>query len=158
MKSTAKRVVLETAGWLLLLVGVAALVLPGPGLLGVFAGLALLSQQYDWAERYTEPVKRKALQAAAEGVETWPRIIASVLGVVVLLGCGVLWSIKPSPPNWWPLSDFWWLPGGLGTGITQIVSGLIAVALIIYSYRRFHGNPEQVKKLHDTDRSETRSS
>ena len=48
---TAKRVVLEAAGWLLLVVGIAALVLPGPGLLGVFAGLALLSQQYEWAER-----------------------------------------------------------------------------------------------------------
>lgn len=153
MKATAKRVVLETAGWLLLIIGIAALVLPGPGLLGVFAGLALLSQQYDWAERRTEPVKRKALQAAAEGVETWPRIVASLLGVVVLLGCGVLWSIKPPAPGWWPLSDFWWLPGGLGTGITQIASAAIAVALIVYSYRRFHGKPEAVEELHDTDRS-----
>ena len=37
---TAKRVVLETLGWVLLLAGVAAIFLPGPGLLGIFAGLA----------------------------------------------------------------------------------------------------------------------
>ena len=153
VRVTAKRVVLETAGWLLLVVGIAALILPGPGLLGVFAGLALLSQQYDWAERRTEPVKRKALQAAAEGVETWPRIVASIVGVLFLFGCGVLWSIKPAAPGWWPLSDFWWLPGGLGTGITQIVSALIALALIVYSYRRFHGNPAAVKELHESDRA-----
>ena len=45
-------------------------------------------------------------------------------------------------PEWWPLSETLWLPGGLWTGITQIASGVIAVALIVYSYRRFHGNPE----------------
>ena len=158
MKGTAKRVVLETAGWLLLVVGIAALILPGPGLLGVFAGLALLSQQYEWAERRTEPVKRRALQAAAEGVETWPRIIATLLGVVVLMVCGVLWIMKPPVPDWWPLSDFWWLPGGLGTGITQVGSGLIALALIVYSYRRFHGNPEAVRELNDDDRDPARRS
>ncbi len=153
MKSTAKRVVLEGAGWLLLVVGIAALVLPGPGLLGVFAGLALLSQQYDWAERRTEPVKRKALQAAAEGVETWPRIIVSLIGVAVLVACGVVWIMGPPAPSWWPVSDFWWLPGGIGTGITQLVSAVIAVALIVYSYRRFHGNPDEVEKVKEDDRS-----
>ena len=40
MTGTAKRIVLETAGWVLLLVGIAAIPLPGPGLLGVFAVLA----------------------------------------------------------------------------------------------------------------------
>lgn len=144
---TAKRVVLETAGWLLLVVGIAALILPGPGLLGVFAGLALLSQQYDWAERRTDPIKYRALKAAAEGVETWPRIVVSLLGVVFLVVCGVVWIMRPPAPDWWPLSDFWWLPGGLGTGITQIVSAGIAVVLIVYSYRRFHGESGALEEL-----------
>ena len=43
--------------------GVAAIFLPGPGLLGIFAGLALLSQQYEWAERRVEPVRLRALLA-----------------------------------------------------------------------------------------------
>jgi hypothetical protein len=144
---TAKRVVLETAGWLLLVVGIAALILPGPGLLGVFAGLVLLSQQYDWAERRTDPIKYRALKAAAEGVETWPRIVVSLLGVVFLVVCGVVWIMRPPTPDWWPLSDFWWLPGGLGTGITQIVSAGIAVVLIVYSYRRFHGESGALEEL-----------
>ncbi len=144
---TAKRVVLETAGWLLLLAGIAAMVLPGPGLLGVFAGLALLSQQYDWAERRTDPMKYRALKAAAEGVETWPRILMSLLGVAFLVGCGVVWIWSPPAPSWWPLSDFWWLFGGLGTGITQIVSAMIALALIVYSYRLYHADPEALATL-----------
>jgi len=147
MTGVAKRVVLETLGWVLLVAGLAAIFLPGPGLLGMFAGLALLSQQYDWAERRVEPVKLRALKGAAEGVQTWPRIVASLAGVVVLVACGVLWIRKPPAPDWWPISDTWWLPGGLGTGITQIASAAIAVALIIYSYRRFHGHPEAVAEL-----------
>ena len=149
MKKAARRLVMEVAGWLLLVLGIASLVLPGPGLLGVFAGLALLSQQYDWAERRTEPVKLRALKAAAEGVETWPRIVLSVLGVMALAGCGVLWMLSPSSPKWWPLDDFWWLPGGLATGLTQVASAVIAAVLIAYSYRRFHGNERAMVDLEE---------
>jgi hypothetical protein len=144
---TAKRVVLECIGWLLLLLGLAAIFLPGPGLLGIFAGLALLSQQYEWADRRVEPVKLRALKGAAEGVETWPRITLSMLGVLVLVGCGVLWIAYPPAPGWWPLPEMWWLPGGLWTGLTQVASAGIAVVLIVYSYRRYHGRPEKIREL-----------
>ena len=147
MTGAAKRIVLETLGWVLLIVGIAAIFLPGPGLLGIFAGLALLSQQYDWAERRVEPVRLRALRGAAEGVETWPRIVASVLGAVLLMAFGVLWILGPPAPGWWPLPDSWWLPGGIWTGVTQVASGIIALALIVYSYRRFHGKPEAVEAL-----------
>ena len=147
MKGAAKRVALEGSGWLLLVVGIVALPLPGPGLLGVFAGLALLSQQYDWAERRTEPVRLRALKAAAEGVATWLRVVVSLLGVAGLVACGVLWISKPPPPQWWPVSEFWWLPGGLGTGLTQLFSAVVALSLIVYSYRRYHGRPEALEGL-----------
>ena len=145
--ATAKRVVLESAGWTLLVLGIAAMVLPGPGLLGVFAGLALLSQQYEWAERYTEPVKLRALKAAAEGVLTIPRVVMSVSGVVALAGCGVLWILSPRSPGWWPLTEALWLPGGLGVGATQVFSALIALALIGYSWRKFRGREDAVEVL-----------
>jgi hypothetical protein len=147
MTGAAKRIGLEILGWTLLLLGVAAIFLPGPGLLGIFAGLALLSQQYDWAEKRVEPVRLRAMLGAAEGVETWPRIIASCLGAVVLGACGVLWIIKPPAPEWWPVSETWWLPGGIWTGVTQVASAFIAVGLIVYSYRRFHGHPEKAEEL-----------
>jgi hypothetical protein len=147
MTGAAKRIVLEGLGWLLLVLGIAAIFLPGPGLLGIFAGLALLSQQYDWAERRVEPVRLRALRGAAEGVETWPRIVASCLGALVLAACGVLWILKPPAPGWWPLGDGWWLPGGVWTGVTQVASAFIALALIVYSYRRFHGKPEALESL-----------
>ena len=132
-----KRVALESLGWLLVIGGLAAIVLPGPGLLAIVAGLALLSQQYDWAQRRLEPLKRRALQTAADGVETWPRILMSCLGVLFLIAVGVVWGLKPDVPDWWPLHERLWLPGGWGTGVSLILSGVIAFALIVYSYRNF---------------------
>lgn len=132
-----KRLVLETLGWLLVLGGLAALVLPGPGLLALVGGLALLSQQYDWAQRRLDPLKQRALQAAADGVESWPRILMSALGVVFLVAMGVFWGLGPDAPGWWPLDDRWWLPGGWGTGVSLILSGVIAGSLLVYSYVNF---------------------
>lgn len=154
MTGAAKRVLLEVVGWLLLLAGIAALVLPGPGLLLMFAGLAVLSQQYEWAERWVEPVRLRALRAAAESVETWPRIVASTVLAVGLVACGVVWIRQPAMPTWWPQDDrwwapdeSWWLPGEIWTGVTQIASGVLALVLIVYSYRRFNGKPEAVEEL-----------
>lgn len=142
-----RRLVLETIGWILVLGGLAALVLPGPGLLMIVAGLVILSQEYEWAERRLEPIKVRALRGAAEGVETWPRIAISLAGGTVLIGCGVLWILGPAEPSWWPLAEQWWLPGGVATGITQVASGLIALGLIAYSYRRFRIQKQPVPEL-----------
>lgn len=164
MKSTAKRVVVEGLGWLLLVAGIAMIALPGPGLLGIFAGLAVLSQQYEWAEKRLAPVKYRALKGAAESVETPLRIAFSLLGCAFLLACAWVWWFgdagapgvdagDPTPPSWtsqpgwWPLPDWTWLPGGKGTAITLVFSTLIALALLVYSYRRFHGKPEAVAAL-----------
>lgn len=147
MKGAAKRVVLEGVGWLLVIAGVAALILPGPGLLMVFGGLAILSQQYEWAERRLAPIKFRALKGAAESVETVPRTVASVTGALLLFVAGAVWIWSPPTPGWWPFSDAWWLPGGLATAATQIASGAIALALVVYSYRRFHGDPDAISHL-----------
>lgn len=136
-----KALVLEIVGWVLVLAGVAALALPGPGLLLLFGGLVVLSQRYTWAERRVEPVKRQALKAASDGVQTWPRILASLLGVAWVIGVGVFWGLRPPAPSWWPLRDSWWLIGGWGTGATLIASGIFALGLLVFSYRRFRGHP-----------------
>ena len=147
MKRAAKRVGLEVLGWALVLAGIAALILPGPGLLMLFGGLAVLSQQYDWAAKRVDPVKFRALKGAAQSVENARSIALSVLGVVLLVAAGVLWTVRPPEPDWWMLPESWWLPGGLATAITQYASAVIAGALIVYSYRRFHGHPDAVEEL-----------
>ncbi|MET4638370.1 PGPGW domain-containing protein [Mycetocola sp. 2940] len=136
-----KRRAIELAGWMLLVAGVAALVLPGPGLLCLAAGLALLAMRYKWAKRLLLPVKAKALLLASQGAQTWPRIVSSILGGLALVAIGIVWGIGTPTPGWWPVAGRWWLMGGWGTGITLIASGGIAMGMILYSFRRFHGHP-----------------
>lgn len=138
-RGVARRVAIEVVGWTLVVAGLAALVLPGPGLLALFAGLAVLSQQYDWAERRLEPVKVAAYRSAADSVQTWPRIVASCLGALTIAAFGVVWIFRPDVPGWWPVRESWWLPGGWGTGITLIASAIFALGIIVWSFRRFRG-------------------
>jgi hypothetical protein len=147
MKAAAKRIALEVVGWALVVAGIAALILPGPGLLMIAGGLVLLSQQYEWAERRVEPIKREALKGAANSVETWPRIIATSTMILIIAAAGVLWFIGPESPGWWPVSDRWWLPGGKATSFSQFGSAALAVGLLVWSYRRFHGNPEAIAEV-----------
>ena len=131
------RTVRLIAGWFLLVAGVSALILPGPGLLLVAAGLTILAQQYDWAKRRLKPVKAKALELAEASVQSLVRVALSLLSAAVVIAIGIFWGVRPAPPRFWPLAEQWWLPGGWGTGSSLIGSGVIAVGLLVYSYHRF---------------------
>lgn len=137
IRRAGKRVLVQIAGWILVLAGLAGLVLPGPGLLLLLGGMAVLATQYRWAERHMEHVEKAAHRAAEESVETGPRIGLSLASVVALIGVGVCWCIGPDAPAWWPVADTWWLFGGWVTGASLIGSGLIGLGLLIYSYLRF---------------------
>jgi hypothetical protein len=143
-RGAVKRIALEALGWLLILAGIAALILPGPGLLLLAAGLVLLSQEYEWAEKRVEPVKRRALRAAAESVATNVRVAVSTTLALLLGACGVVWILDPDQPDWWSLPEASWLPGGWATGVTQLGSALVALGMIVYSYRRFRVRGESV--------------
>lgn len=144
----AKRLALEILGWTVLTVGVLAIFLPGPGLLLTFSGLAILSTQYTWARRLTQPVKIKAMRGAAEGVETRLRIAVSALIALGMMTFGIYWLTDPPAPGWWPLRDEWWLFGGPAVGVTVVVSSVIALGLLVYAVRRWHHKPEAVEAIH----------
>jgi hypothetical protein len=61
---TAKRLVVFVVGMTVVLVGVALLVLPGPGMLGIALGLAILATEFVWARRLLKGVKDQARAAA----------------------------------------------------------------------------------------------
>lgn len=138
---TVKRTLLEFAGWALLLAGIAALVLPGPGLLMIFFGVAVLAPHYRWAHRILDGVERRAKQAARESVETWPRIIIGVLGGVWLAVCGVVWWF--GLVNIPVISAFGVTIGpdlpfeGWVTGAVLLASAVVAWVLIADSMRRY---------------------
>lgn len=150
MLARTRRIAVTTLGWLLTVLGLAALVLPGPGLLTLSAGLVLLSYEYEWARRRMRPIKAMAIREAARGVQNKRRIAASVLGAMMLIAAGAVWGIRPAAPDWWPWHHSWWLVGGWGTGATLMASGVCAIGLLVYSYRTFGGY-----RLHRERRSVT---
>lgn len=113
------------AGGVLLVVGVALLVLPGPGLLLVLAGLILLSNVFPRLERHVGPVRARAMQAAEASVSCWWRLAGSVLVGSALIAGGLVWGLVPGLPF-----------GGWATGSSIILSGIVLLALLIYSRRR----------------------
>jgi uncharacterized protein (TIGR02611 family) len=58
-----KRVGITIAGFAVVLAGLAMLVLPGPGIVVIIAGLAILATEYVWAQRLLKIAKEKANQA-----------------------------------------------------------------------------------------------
>lgn len=133
-----KRVLLEGLGWILVAVGIAAIILPGPGLLITVGGLALLATQYEWAERRLAPIQKFAMKSAAQSVETTPQIVVSIIFSMLLVTAGIVWGVGPEAPRWWFLDDKWWLKGGWATGATLIFSGVLALGILAYSYIKFH--------------------
>lgn len=55
----AKRIGIGIVGGTVLLVGVIAIPYPGPGWLIVFTGLAILSTEFDWAQRILDQLRVK---------------------------------------------------------------------------------------------------
>jgi len=51
------RVARVVGGFILIIAGIAMLVLPGPGVLTILGGLALIGQEFAWAQRIVDRVK-----------------------------------------------------------------------------------------------------
>ncbi|OXM75057.1 MULTISPECIES: PGPGW domain-containing protein [Amycolatopsis] len=120
-----KRAVIAVAGVLLLGVGVLLLVLPGPGLLLVLAGLVVLASEFPALERYVDPVRSRAMKAAEDSVSSPLRIAGSVTAGLLLITAGLVWGFVRSLPL-----------SGWSTGSSLILSGLVLLGLLAWSHRR----------------------
>jgi len=62
-------------GSIVLLIGLAMMVLPGPGILGVLAGLGILSRELPWAERMIEYVKKRSKIEQLKQQPQWIQVV-----------------------------------------------------------------------------------
>lgn len=135
----------EILGWVLIPVGVVLMPLPGPGMLIIVSGFALLARHYTWARELRDRLQVRAIEAARYGVATWPRIVLSALGGLWLFGAGVVWIVGPEIPEFEVLNVGFGpeLPAqGWVTGVGVIVSSLVAWGLLAYSVVRWkHAEP-----------------
>jgi uncharacterized protein (TIGR02611 family) len=73
LRST-KRIVVLVVGLALVVGGIAMLVLPGPGLLVVIAGLAVLASEFAWAEFLLDKAKEQASRAGGAAKQGFRRL------------------------------------------------------------------------------------
>jgi hypothetical protein len=129
MGGSVRRVLVAVAGGLLTVIGIVLLVLPGPGLLLVLAGLLVLASEFPAVQRYVAPVRERAMKTAADSVASPWRIALTATGGALLIAAGIVWATQ----DWIPLSSW-------SSGSSLILSGLIVFALLIWSYRRVHAS------------------
>lgn len=126
----AKRFAATILGGALLLLGLAMMVLPGPGILVIVAGLAVLATEYVWAQRLLKRAKTQAEKVQEASVASPGRTALTVLFGVGLLGVGIAMIVKPDVqlPAWGPV-----------TGGILAVTALILLTTTYLTYRAARG-------------------
>lgn len=120
-----KRAVVAVLGVALLLIGIALLVLPGPGFLLIAAALALLATQFEWAKVPLDYAWGKAQAGIDEVGRNKLQTALSILAAVALVAIGIADLAGLQVP---------WI-NSLSAAML-IISGLILVGTIIYALRR----------------------
>jgi tellurite resistance protein TerC len=69
----ARRLVIAVVGGTVLLIGIAMLVLPGPAMVVIPVGLAILGLEFAWARRFLATFKEKGTQAIGGVGALWRR-------------------------------------------------------------------------------------
>ncbi|HEX2026237.1 MAG TPA: PGPGW domain-containing protein [Actinomycetota bacterium] len=67
---SGRRIAVTVAGFVVLIAGVVMLITPGPGIVGIIAGLAILATEWAWAEKALDRAKVRAGQAANAATAT----------------------------------------------------------------------------------------
>ena len=101
----AYRVVVAVVGFAIIVTGLALIPLPGPGWLIVFAGLALLSTEFAWAERLLHYARTKV-----HGWTEWAarqslavRALIGLVGLGFVAGAVTIYVRVEGVPAWLPL-------------------------------------------------------
>ena len=116
---------MTVVGLAVLGLGIALLVLPGPGVLVIALGFLILSLEYEWARRYFEAARQKAADLADQAVANPWSTASSILASLGLIAAGIVWGLVPAIPF-----SGWWSGGSL------IFGGVVALTTIIVSLRQ----------------------
>jgi intracellular septation protein A len=125
-----KRFAVTLVGVALLLLGAAMMVLPGPGILVIVGGLALLATEYVWARRMLKTAQAQAEKVQEAAVASPVRTAGTLLFGVALLGLGLamVFLRDVDLPFWSPV-----------TGGIMAVTALILLATTYLTLRAAKG-------------------
>jgi uncharacterized membrane protein len=124
-----KRSAVTILGIALLAAGLAMMVLPGPGILVIVAGLAVLATEYVWARSLLDKAKNQAEKTQDAAVASKWRTVGTVLFALGMLGLGTVVVATPDVdlPFWSPV-----------TGTVVIVTALILLTTTYLTVRAHH--------------------
>lgn len=116
--SLTSKIVITLVGTMVMGAGLVMMITPGPGIVGIVLGLAILATEWEWADRWLVAAKRKAQQAKEKAEAMDPAVrrrrlllvgVAVLVIAVVVVGYVALFD-WPSPAV-----DGWdWLQGLAG--------------------------------------------
>lgn len=116
--SLTTKLVVTTVGVLVLLGGVLMMVTPGPGIVGIALGLAILATEYEWAHRWLHKAREKAHEARlrAEAVDPKVRRRRLLVGGLVFLALtgGVVTYVALYDWPGFAINSWDWLQGLAG--------------------------------------------
>ena len=136
----AKRFLMTIVGFGLLGLGALMVVLPGPGLLFVVAGLVVLATEYVWARRLLVRARRETKRVQDAAVASRLRTAGSVTFAVALGGFGLFMVILGEVS--WPFSenllDRVWGPV---TGSLMMLTGVVLLTTTVITRMTARGEP-----------------
>ncbi|MDP9445089.1 MAG: PGPGW domain-containing protein [Actinomycetota bacterium] len=135
-----KRFAVTLLGVALLAAGATLMVLPGPGILLIVAGLAVLASEYVWAQRLLSRARKQAVQVQQQAVASRSRTAGSVLFALGMVALGVTMLVVDDVS--WPVADdvvdrVW----GAVPGAILIVTGTILLVTTYLTIRAARGEP-----------------
>jgi uncharacterized protein (TIGR02611 family) len=116
--SLTTKLLVTTLGVLVMVGGLVMMVTPGPGVLGIVLGLAILATEYAWAERWLVKAREKAHEARLKAEAMDPkvrrrRLLLSGLMFVAVAGGVTLYVALYDWPGF-ALDSWDWLQGMAG--------------------------------------------
>ena len=101
-RSRVYRILFVLSGAIVTAAGIAMLVLPGPGLVAIAAGLTMLAMEFAWAENALEKALAQAEKASSAARETSraqrvAAAVATVLGIAALVAWAAVADIPIVP-------------------------------------------------------------
>lgn len=99
------KIVVTLVGVLVFLAGVVMMITPGPGVVGMILGLAILATEWTWADRLVTFARRKASEAAQKARDMDPAVrrrhLLTVTAVVVVVAALVVgYLVWQGWPQW----------------------------------------------------------
>ncbi len=126
MVTMVRKVVVAAVGAVLVLLGLAMLVLPGPGFLAIAAGLAVLATEYVWAHRLLAMSRDRAMRVQKQTVASPLRTAGTIACGLVLVGCGVVLAVVDDLPFAGP-----WSAGAMVFGGVAVITLTVLTILLV---------------------------